>query len=172
MSETTVHAAHQSDHDHALELRKEAYTMALYVAICLLAALAAVPESSTDEHAHAFAIIWGTTIGLALAHWFAFQVSARLVASGSVRAHDAAAAGAQLVGAAVVGVIATVPVVLFPDSVEFDVARIVLACFVAFVGYGVARGGGASRIRSLMYGSSILVVALLVATTKNLLVGH
>jgi hypothetical protein len=38
--------------------------MALYVAICLLAAFAALPE--TGVHAHVIGIIWGVTIGLAL----------------------------------------------------------------------------------------------------------
>ena len=51
--------------------------MALYVAICPLAAFAPLPE--TDVHAHVMAIIWGVTIGLAVAHWFAFRVSARMV---------------------------------------------------------------------------------------------
>jgi len=60
--------------------------MALYVAICLLAAFAALPE--TDVHAHVMAIIWGVTIGLAVAHWFAFRVSARMVGAGCVRPHD------------------------------------------------------------------------------------
>jgi hypothetical protein len=61
-----------------VELRKEAYTMALYVAICLLAALLAVPEDAA--HTRVTGIIWGVTVGPAAAHWFAFRVSARLVA--------------------------------------------------------------------------------------------
>ena len=44
-----------------LELRKEASTMALYVAICLLAALAALPESAT--HTGVTPIIWGSPSG-------------------------------------------------------------------------------------------------------------
>ena len=37
-------------HEQALELRKEAYTMALYVAICLEAAFAALPEADAQAH--------------------------------------------------------------------------------------------------------------------------
>ena len=55
-----------SGRQHVVELRKEASTMALYVAICLLAAFAAVPESGV--HAQAIGIIWGVTVGLAVAH--------------------------------------------------------------------------------------------------------
>lgn len=83
-------------HEAAVELRKEAYTMALYVAICLLAALIALPV--TGVGLHVAGIIWGVTIGLAVAHWFAFRVSARLVGAGRVRPQDVESAGAQVVG--------------------------------------------------------------------------
>jgi hypothetical protein len=145
--------------------------MALYVAICLLAALTAVSDQATSE-VDSFKIVWGTTVGLAVAHWFAFRVSARLVASGQVRRHDAEAAGAQLVGALAVAVLATVPIVVLPDDVEFEVVRLFLACFLALVGYAVARGSGASRTRSVVYAGSVLVVAITVAILKNVLAGH
>ena len=73
--------------EHLLELRKEAFTMALYVAICLLAALIALPERAV-EHTSVLGVIWGIMLGLAIAHWFAFRVSARLVGAGAVRQSD------------------------------------------------------------------------------------
>ena len=158
--------------EDATELRKEAYTMALYVAICLLAALAAVREPADDGEGRTLELVWGTTVGLALAHWFAFSVSSRLVASGRVRRPDAEAAAAQLAGAAAVGLLATVPVLLLPTSAELDVVRLVLAGFIALVGYTVARSSGASGMRSVIYGASILVVAAIVALVKNALLGH
>jgi hypothetical protein len=156
--------------DHAAELRKESYTMALYVAICLLAALTAA--SHATDHVNVFAIVWGTTLGLAVAHWFAFRVSARLVAAGSIRRHDADVAFAQLGGAAAVGLIASIPLVLFEESNELDGVRLVLAGFIGLVGYWVARAAEAGRLRSAIYGMSILVVAATVATLKNILSGH
>ena len=51
--------------------------MALYVAICLLAALSVVAEDELEHRGVAINVIWGTTLGLALAHWFAFRLSAR-----------------------------------------------------------------------------------------------
>ena len=81
-----------------MEFRKEALTMALYVAICLMASLIVIPESAA-EHTRVFGLIWGITLGLALAHWFAFRVSARLVGAGTVRSSDIALIGAQLLGA-------------------------------------------------------------------------
>jgi hypothetical protein len=138
--------------------------MALYVAICLLAALAAVSESAAEDHA--FEIVWGTTVGLALAHWLAFGVSARLVAAGQVRRHDAQAAVAQPLGAAAVAPLATVPALIFPASVELDVVELVLACFIAFVGYAVSRSSGANRVRSFVYGATLLIVAGVVVVVK------
>src|SRR3954452_4312009 len=100
-------SAATAEHEHDLELRKEAATMALYVAICLLAALSIVTNAEVAHEHTVVKIIWGTTIGLALAHWFAFRLSARLVAAGAVRRTDAALAAAQFVGAAIVAVLAT-----------------------------------------------------------------
>ena len=71
--------------------------MALYVAICLMASLIAIPESAA-EHNNVWGIIWGITLGLAIAHWFAFRVSARMVGAGTVRSSDVEVAGAQLAG--------------------------------------------------------------------------
>jgi hypothetical protein len=153
------------------EVRKEASTMALYVAICLLAALAALPDP-THGDGEVFLLIWGTTVGLTVAHLFAFQVSARLVADGRVRRHDAVATSAQLAGAVAVALLATVPVILLPTSSELDVVRVVLAGFIAAVGFAVARGGGAATGRAATYAFAVLLMAGTIVAFKNVLVGH
>ena len=155
----------------AVELRKEATTMALYVAVCLLAALAAVAEDSHREPVDVVKIVWGTTIGLAIAHWFAFRVSARLVSAGEVSRHDAAAGLAQIAGAALVALLATIPVVL-PDEDELDVTRHVLAAFIGLVSFRVARNAGAGVRRSVVYALLMLLLATGVALLKNRLAGH
>jgi hypothetical protein len=166
-----VSAARSSrGHDELVELRKEAYTMALYVAICLLAALIALPEEGA--HARLSAIIWGVTVGLAVAHWFAFRVSARLVGAGSVRQHDVESAVAQLVGAIAVALLGSIPVLILPASVELEWVEGVLAAFLALVGFAVARGGGASRPRAMGYALAVLVFAVGIAALKNVLAGH
>lgn len=154
------------------ELVKEAATMALYVAICLLAALAVASHGELEDRSTLLKLIWGTTLGLALAHWFAFRLSSRLVAAGEIRRSDAALALAQLAGSGVVAVLATVPVLVFDVDVELDVTRWVLAGFVAVVGYYVARSSGASMSRSALYGVAVTVVALAVVIAKNALSGH
>jgi hypothetical protein len=164
-------AAEQAGHhEGVVELRKEAYTMALYVAICLLAALIALPEPGVGVHVAG--IIWGVTIGLAVAHWFAFRVSARLVGAGRVRQHDLESAGAQLAGGATVAILASIPVILFSEDSELLLVELVLAGFIAVVGFAVARGSGAGRARATIYALLVLVLAVAIAVLKNVLAGH
>jgi len=154
-----------------LEFRKEALTMALYVAICLMAALIAIPASAAD-HTNVMALIWGVTLGLALAHWFAFRVSARMVGAGTVRSSDVELIGAQLLGATGVAAVVSVGVLLLPESREFEGAEFLLAALISLIGFGVARNAGASLLRAVVYSLFVLVCAVTIAVLKNLLAGH
>ena len=53
------------------------------------------------------------------------------------------------------------PVLVLPSSSELDAARLVLAVFIGLVGFAVARGGGASVMRSVLYGVGIGLGVLL-----------
>ena len=157
--------------EHRWELRKEALTMALYVAICLMASLIVIPESD-EAHTKVWGLIWGVTLGLALAHWFAFRVSARMVGAGTVRSSDIELAVAQLLGAACVAVVVSVGVLLLPDTVELEGAEYILAALISLIGFAVARGAGASLLRAVVYALCVLVGAVTIAVLKNLLAGH
>ncbi len=160
------------EHDERrLELVREGCTMALYVAICLLGALTLASDHQVSEF-DVFAVVWGTTLGLAIVHWFAFRLSARLAAGGVVRRRDVEVSAAQLGGAAAVGALATIPVVLFGDSNELDAVRLFMAGFIAFVGFGVARASGGSWLRAGTYAAGMVVVGLAIAVLKNTLAGH
>jgi hypothetical protein len=156
----------------SIELRREAYTMALYVAVCLHAALLVADDTTTHAQVDVIAVVWGTTLGLALAHFFAFRLSARLVGSGEVTTHDAKIGSAQLVGAAVVALLCTVPIVLLQPSNELGAVRLVLAAFIALVAYAIAIDSASTRWRAAAYAVVILLVALVIAITKNWLSGH
>jgi hypothetical protein len=56
--------------------------------------------------------------------------------------------------------------------VELQFVELLLAAFIAVVGFTVARGGGATRGRALVYGLLVLVVAVAIALVKNSLPGH
>lgn len=146
--------------------------MALYVSICLLAELTAMSDTVNSGHVVILAIVWGTTIGLAVAHFFAFRLSARFVSGGTVNRSDGRLGLAQIAGSAGVAVLVTIPVVLLPTTSELDVARICLAAFIGIIGYGVARSSDASVPRSLAFSALILVAGLAIAILKNTLVGH
>lgn len=145
--------------------------MALYVSVCLLAALIALPETG-GAHDHVIRIIWGVTIGLAAAHWFAFRLSARLVGRGSMGLEDVESAGAQLAAAAAVALLASIPVFLFSASAELAVVELLLAAFIGSVGFAVARGAGATPAKALLYALIVISLALLIAGLKNGLAGH
>ena len=51
--------------------------MALYVSIALLAALAAVDEDALSRN-DTLLLIWGTSLGLAVAHYVAFRLASAL----------------------------------------------------------------------------------------------
>src|SRR5262249_62417379 len=67
------------------EVFREAITMVLYVSVVEIAELSALPE---EHFTHGrvtgavagklLAVLWGTAVGLAIAHWFAFQFAAPL----------------------------------------------------------------------------------------------
>ena len=163
-------AAPASIDAHRHELVKEGLTMSLYVAICLLAALVAVPKSAAE--AHVSELVWGTTLGLALAHWFAFRASARLVGEGTVRDLDAQIAVAQGAGALAVALLATVPLVVTPGSASVTAVELTLAGFLAVVGFLVARAGGGTHFRAIVYGVALLAVGGVVVVVKLALTGH
>lgn len=146
--------------------------MALYVAVCLLAALTAAAESASHGHVLVLGIVWGTSLGLVLAHIYAFRLSTRLVAAGTVPQRDGELALSQIVGATAVAVLCSVPIVLLPATSELDAVRLLLAGFIAVVAFAVARGAGASTIRATIYAAITLIVGLAVAVVKNVLSGH
>lgn len=50
--------------------------------------------------------------------------------------------------------------------------RLLLAGFIAAVGFAVARSSGAGIGRSAAYAGTVLVLALVIAVVKNVLGGH
>jgi hypothetical protein len=130
-----------------VELRKEACTMAFYVAICLIAALVAVePRNGIPI----LGVIWGTTVGLALAHLFAFRLAARLVGGGSVGRDQARLALASLLGATAVAVIASAPVLVVSDPAEADGVRFFVSALIGVPAYHVGRHNGTGRPSRLL----------------------
>ena len=115
------------------------------------------------------AIIWGTTIGLALAHWFAFRLAAKAFGAGGTGRADLEVALAQLAGAAAVAIIASLPVLIFPDDVEHRAVPFVLGVELGIVGYLVARLAGQRRWPAFVFGLTALLLGMAVALVKIVL---
>jgi uncharacterized membrane protein YjfL (UPF0719 family) len=147
-------------------LQRDALTMALYVAVGLLGTLSLFDRSLSGEDVRLVETIWGITIGLVLAHVFAFVVAAHATGGGAMRRHDGEAAVAHLMGGTAVAVVATVAAIIGRDENALQVVRLVLAVFVGAVGYLVRRSAGTSRGAALLFGVATVAVALVIANLK------
>jgi hypothetical protein len=153
--------------------------MILYVSIVEIAELAALPEShlafgrvTGPVGASLLAIIWGTAIGLALAHWFAFGLAAPAFRGEHPSYHNTQIGLAQLAGAVLVAALSSLPSLLFSDVRAQETTGDVPALLVGVVAYLVARHTGSSRLASAFYGATALALGVSVALVKSLLAAH
>ncbi len=156
--------------------------MVLYLSIVLLATLTALPSGSeigADSHGSGgvhgpglIGLIWGTALGLTLAHWFAFRLTARAFGGGEVSDRDLQVGLAQIGGAVLVALLCTVPVLLLGDADEVRVTTWVPALIVGLAGYFVASAAGRTKTQSLILAGVVMLLGLTVAAVKNFLIGH
>lgn len=143
--------------------------MAFYVAVVLDAALLAFEP---DPSGSAIGLIWGTSIGLAVAHVFAFRLSGSLLGEGLGRDESWATSAAQLGGAVLVAALASVPVLVLPESIGFLAGAGLMELFVGVAALAVGRTRGASWPRSIVFAVIVTLLAGAVAALKNALIGH
>jgi len=153
--------------------------MALYVSVVLIAELAAVPEKhfaggrvTGPVDAQLLEILWGTAIGLTLAHFFAFKLAAPAFRGEHVTVHDTYVGLAQLVGAAVVAAVSSVPVLLLSDVRAQEMTGDVPAVIIGAVAYLVARRAGRAQPAALFYGLTAAAIGIVVALVKTALAAH
>jgi hypothetical protein len=151
--------------------RRAVATMVLYVSVVLMGAIATIPADDLDEDVEVAAVIWGSALGLALAHWFAFNASAHLFRGEGITGDELREGFWEAFAALAVAVAATVPLLLLDDTTGAAVSLIALGVVVTVVAYIASRHGGLSRRRALMRGVVTLVAAVIVAALKISL-GH
>jgi hypothetical protein len=149
----------------------ETTTMALYLAISMLALLAALPHGE-DEVTHLIGMVWGTIAGLTLAHLLAFRLSGKLLGGGRLDRTELYALGGQFVAAIGVGLLISVPLVWSSGTQAVAYARLVLAAMIGVFAFGVAIQQSPSRVRAVLYAIVVVVISLGVAVVKNRLAGH
>ncbi len=165
--------------DARAEVFREAVTMVLYVSVVEIAELAALPES---HFAHGrvtgavggqlLGILWGTAVGLALAHWFAFQFAAPLFRGERPTRHAAVIGLAQCAGALFVAAVSSLPVLFLSHVRAQETTGDVPAVVIGVVAYVIARIGGRTRTVSCLYGVVALALGVLVALVKSILAAH
>jgi len=161
------------------ELWREVATMVLYVSVVEIAELAALPEGHFGSGrvtgpvgAQLLAIVWGTAVGLALAHWFAFRVAAPAFRGDRPTRRDTRIGLAQLGGAAFVAAVSSLPVLLLSDVRAQEVTGDVPAVIIGVVSYFIARATGKSFLPSIFYGITALALGIVVALVKSALAAH
>ena len=162
-----------------VEALREAATMVLYVSVVEIAEFAALPEGhfvhgrvTGPVGGQLLAIVWGTAVGLALAHWFAFRVAAPGFRGDSPTSHDVRIGLVQLGGAALVAAVSSLPVLLFSDVRAQETIGDVPAIIIGVIGYLVARATGKARLPSVFYGLTALALGIVVALVKSALAAH
>jgi len=165
--------------EHRLELFREATVMVLYVAVVEIAELTALPEShfaggrvTGPVGGTLLEVVWGTAIGLALAHWFAFQLAAPAFRNGRPTRVDWQIGLAQLAGAAFVAVLSSLPVLLFSDLRAQETIGDVPAVLIGAIGYLVARRARVAVLPAVFFGITALVLVVLVALVKTRIAAH
>ncbi len=165
--------------EHRAEVLREAATMVLYVSVVEIAELATLPEGhfahgrvTGPVGAQLLAIVWGTAVGLAIAHWFAFRIAAPGFRGDRPTRHDTNIGLAQLAGAVLVAAISSIPVLLLSDVRAQETIGDVPALIIGVIGYLVARATGKGRLPSVFYGLTALALGIVVALVKSALAAH
>ena len=145
--------------------------MALYIGLSLFAVLMAMPSDLMSSMVESPAtLLFLTSLGLLVAHWFAFQLSAQLTHRGRVAREHVDLLAAQVVGGLAVTAVVFVPVLVLGEA-GVTVAMVALLTFIALVGYGAARMIPLTRVRAGLYVAAVIGVALGVLGFRSL-VGH
>jgi hypothetical protein len=168
-AQDTTRSGAAADRHHVI---RETVTMALYLAISLLAVLAAQPHGEARSTGAAVALVWGTTAGLSLAHWLAFRLSGRLFAGAVLDPGTGQAIAGQAAAAALVASLASLPFLLVDGERAAALARLLLAGLVGLFAFATAQRHGATAWRATGYAAVVVLLAVTVALVKNALAGH
>jgi hypothetical protein len=150
------------------DLRREAYSMSLYVAIVLLSALSVFDDDHPPGRRDVFLLEFGTTVGLVLAHAFASWVSTRITGDPDEEVDPWDLLRVQLGGALAVAALAMLAVLIVPTSIELQAARFTVAATIGGLVFLESRSKN-SLARAALYGLLALVAGVTVAGIKTLL---
>jgi hypothetical protein len=142
---------------------REVSVVAFYVSVTLAAELAAA--SSGESKAILVGMLWGTAVGLALAHWYAQTITAAIGRSAFHKSD--AAEGLREVGAAVcVAFILTLPFLVFATPTALILSRWGVVIGTSLIALALARGAGTGWTRALVEAAIVFMIGIAVIETK------
>jgi pimeloyl-ACP methyl ester carboxylesterase len=142
---------------------REVTVVAFYVSVTLAAELAAA--SSDESKAILVGALWGTAVGLALAHWYAQTITAA-IARGAFHTTDAAEGLREIGAAAGVALILSLPFVVFATPTALVLSRWGVVIGTSLIALALARTAGAGWPRALVEAAIVFVIGVAVIETK------
>ena len=157
----------QAPHADRRLLAREAIAAALYLALVLLGALVALPSDRFPEDADMVKLLFGTAIGLVLAHWLAFRLASQVTHVGGLWSAAAAReAIAQIAGALPVALLAALPFWLLDGVTAIWTTLGILAALPALTELAIGRLNGWSWPRAVSLSMVTFMVAAVVVVIK------
>ena len=145
--------------------------MALYACVVLTAEFVGLGDQF-ESAKFAIGVIWGTTVGLTLAHVFAFDLAARVFSAGPLDRDTQVSMAFQVGAGAAVAAALTLPFLVLRPSTALYIDGFLTAGFIGLIAYGIARTAGRSSIGAVAFGLGTLGVAVAVVAVKDLLSYH
>jgi hypothetical protein len=144
---------------------REVTVVAFYVSVTLAAEL---PPRRPTTRRRCCRALWGTAVGLALAHWYA-QTITTAIARGSFHKDDAAE-GLREVGAAVaVAFVLTIPFLVFQTPAALAVSRWGVVVGTSLISLALARTAGARWTRAFFEALIVFAIGVAIIETKAFL---
>jgi hypothetical protein len=151
------------------DLRREAYSMSMYVAIVLLSTLSVFNEDHPPDRGEVFLLELGTTVGLVLAHGFASWISTTIMGAPSDGVDQWDLLRVQLGGALVIAGLAMLALILTPTSIELVASRLTVAATIGALVFLESRSSN-TALRAALYGFLALAAGVTIAAVKAFLV--
>ncbi len=150
-------------------LRREAVTMGFYTCVTLFAALAVGDDYAAQQSGELVALIWISTVGLALAHWFAATIAIQLVRDSHANHSNVEYLTAHLLIPSVAAASASLVVLIVPNDVKLLAGRLTAGALLALLVAAESRRGESSPGRSLRLALLAFGCAAGIAVLKRLL---
>ena len=147
-------------------LRREADMMAITVCVALLAALSFGDDHTPHSQFDVLLVVWGTTIGLALTHWFALLLSVHLVRDTTFTNRPGEMLVAHLAMAVLVAAAATTAVLILTADFERLGARVTAALFLGGLVSIESRARGSSWPRTALIAVGAIAIGSAIAAAK------